>query len=361
MMEQMMPPITELSQCDLKQDVQINERGKAYFVNYHDWSSVPPEKLARRPKQKVVVKGTVTISSTVTDSGKRREMFGFQARWLKHVQEVENSPDSCDPSAKMRIEEEGWFIKFNETTEACKVPVAPGGEDSGCRPKPIYRSMQFPGFMLEGTTVFYENGKKQATQKIETLALSRQTLDQGLFEIPKDFTEVDSYAELIRPMRGPADTTAITAIRGEIPKTGGKPMKTVAIDFFSGNASKVDQNELRSLISSRLSAEGITGFTVSSQADLTTGNFANVISVEINKIKESAGAKIGGLFGRVTGTPDAAKAGETEAEITIKLYAQDRKTVVASSSASEKVKGGPNDAVRTAIEKALPGIIAKLK
>jgi hypothetical protein len=261
----------------------------------------------------------------------------------------------------LRIESEGWFIKFNDATEACQTPPAVGGEDSGCRPKPIYKSMQFPGFLLEGTTVFFENGKKQATQKLETLAFSRETLDQALFEIPKEFTEVDSYAELIRSNRGPADMTAITAIRGETPKPGTRSMKTVAIDFFAGNTSKVDQNELRTLISSRLSAQGISGFAVSSQAELTTGNFSNTIAVELNKIKESAGAKIGGLFGRVTGTPDAAKAGESEAEITIKLLAQDGKTVVATASANEKVKGSPNDAVRAAIEKALPNIIAKLK
>ena len=138
-------------------------------------------------------------------------------------------------------------------------------------------------------------------------------------------------------------------------------MKTVAIDFFSGSTSKIDQNELRGLISSRLSAAGISGYAVTSQADLISGNFANVVAVDIEKAKESTGAKIGGLFGKVTGTGGASKAGDSEATISITLYAQDRKTVVATATATEKVKGSTNDAVKAAIEKALPAIIAKLK
>src|SRR5215204_2570974 len=87
MMEQMgqsMPTFpTRVSQCDLKQDLFINEKNKAFFVDYYDWSSVPPEKLLRRPNQRVVIKGTITTDTVITDSGKRQQMFGLAARWLK--------------------------------------------------------------------------------------------------------------------------------------------------------------------------------------------------------------------------------------------------------------------------------------
>mgnify|MGYP000846218957 FL=1 len=361
MMEQMMPPMIEISQCDLKQDVQINPKTKSYFVNYRDWSSVPPEKLARRPKQKMVIKGTATVSSTVSDSGRRQQMFGLTARWLKHVNEIETSADSCDGANRVRMESEGWFVNLTLESETCPIPRAEFDDLGGCRPRMIVKSAQDPGFLLDGTIKIFQNGKEQGSQRVEIIELSKQTLDQSLFEVPAGFTEVDSYAELTRPSRGPADTTAITTVANETGARGSHGMKTVAIDFFSGSTSKIDQNELRSLISSRLSAAGISGYAVTSQADLISGNFANVVAVDIEKAKESTGAKIGGLFGKVTGTGGASKAGDSEATISITLYAQDRKTVVATATATEKVKGSSNDAVKAAIEKALPAIIAKLK
>ena len=73
MMEQMgqsMPTFpTQVSQCDLKQDLFINEKNKAFFIDYYDWSTVPPQKLQRRPNQKMVIKGTVTTDTVVADSG----------------------------------------------------------------------------------------------------------------------------------------------------------------------------------------------------------------------------------------------------------------------------------------------------
>ncbi len=362
MMEQMMPNLTSISQCDLKQDIQLNPRYKSFFIDYHDWSSIPAEKRARRPQQKLVVKGTVTMSSVVVDSGKRQMMFGLNARWLKHTLDIETSADSCDGASKVRIEKEGWFVNLRLDGEACQTPREYAPDSGGCRPRPIMKSMQDPGFFLEGTTTSYENGKKGMVEKLETLDLSKATLDQSLFEAPVGFTEVDSLSELMKPLSGAANNTAITTITGTEPG-GSRPknLKTVAIDFFSGSASKLDQNELRNHISSKVNAAGMSGFMVTSQADLQSGNFANVIGVEINQAKESSGAKIGGLFGKVTGSSDSAKLGDSTAEITISIYAQDRKTVVASAKATQKVKGNSNDAVRAAIDQILAGLLDKIK
>lgn len=362
MIASMMPPsLTTISQCDLKQDVTLNDKAKLFFIDYYDWSAVPAEKLARRPAQKVVIKGTVTISSTVTDSGKRQTMFGLPARWLKTVRSFESSADSCDGAANMRMEEEGWYVDLQLNRQSCPVAIPPAPDAGGCRPRVIVKSAQDGGFFLEGTTTTYQDGKKVMTTKLETTALSKAPLDQALFEVPKDYTEADSLSELMRA-RPNVDMTAITQVGDKrATSAGGKAMKTVAIDFFSGSSSKLDQSDLRNFISSKLSAAGISGYVVTSQADLQTGNFANVISVDIGKAKESGAAKIGGLFGKVTGTGDASKAGSSEAEITVTVYAQDRKTVVVSVPVTEKVKGNSNDAVRAALEKAMPSVIAKLK
>lgn len=368
MMAQMMPGMnsTEIYQCDLKQNVTISDQKRAYFIDYYDWSTLTPEQKKRLPNTKMVIKGTMNVSSTVTDSGRRQQMFGLTARWLKHVTTIENSADSCDGKASVRTEQEGWFVNLQLDRESCPVPPTPNSK-GGCRPKLIIGPMQDPGFFLEGTSKMFENNKLQGTFKYETLALSKAPLDQALFEAPQSYTEVESLYQLtaagdVSTTAGSVDRIGWNSDGGTGFNTGKKDAgKTVAIDFFSGNVSKIDQDNLRGYIAEKLSGAGMNGVAVSGRADITSGNFSSVIGVQLVKIKESGASKIGGLFGKVTGADDAAKLGETEVEIVMNVYGSDGKTVVASSPASAKIKGSGNDAVKAAIDKAIVPLIAKIK
>jgi hypothetical protein len=355
MMEKMMPNRVELSQCDLKQNVTISDEKKAYFIDYNDWSGLSPEQRKRLPNQKVVIKGTSTMSSVVTDLGRRQQMFGFTARLLKYVQTVENSADSCDGHSLVRLEQEGWYVDLYLSQDRCPVPQITGSQ-GGCRPKLVLNGIQNPGFFLEGETRMYENNKLGTTFKTETTALSKATLDQALFEIPKDYREVDSLYDLTR--MGDVDTSASSIMSGSDKKLSAK---TVAIDFFSGNVSKVNQDELRAYISQKVSSAGFTGYTVKSQAEIVTGNFVNVIGVDLKKVKESGASKIGGLFGKVTGADDAAKIGESEAEVVITIYGRDGKTPVASATGNAKVQGKGSDAAKAAIDRVLDSLLTKIK
>jgi hypothetical protein len=277
------------------------------------------------------------------------------------VTTIENSADSCEGAANIKLEKEGWFVKLSLVEDTCQSPSVPSTIEGGemCRPKFIIKAAQDPGFQLEGTTKIYENGKLQGTTNIKTTALSKATLDQSLFEIPTNYKEVDSLSELMPGFLDKAVDTSATTVFGR--SETKSEVKTIAVDFFSGNASKVNQDELRGYISQKITAAGMSGFPINSQAEISPGRFANVIGVELKKIKESGGAKIGGLFGRVTGNDDAAKIGDSEAEIVITIYGSDGKTVVATATANEKVKGKANDAVKAAIDKILGGLVGKIK
>ena len=368
MMAQMMPGMNtvEVYQCDLKQNITINDQKRAYFIDYYDWNSLTPEQKKRLPNTKMVIKGTMNVSSTVTDSGRRQQMFGLTARWLKHVTTIENSADSCDGKASVRTEQEGWFVNLQLDRETCPIPPTPNSK-GGCRPKLNIGPMQDPGFFLEGTSKMFENNKLQGTFKYETLALSKATLDQALFEAPTSYAEVESLSLLTGA--GDVDTTASSVDRvgwntdgGAGFNTGKKDKtKTVAIDFFSGNVSKLDQDMLRGHIAKKLSEAGMNGVAVSSQADITSGNFASVIGVKLVKVKESGASKIGGLFGKVTGSDEASKLGESEVEIVMNIYGSDGKTSIANASGSAKIKGTSNDAAKAAIDQAIAPLIGKIK
>jgi hypothetical protein len=367
MMAQMMPGMNsaEIYQCDLKQNITINDQKRAYFIDYYDWTSLTPEQKKRFPNTKMVIKGTMNVSGTVTDSGRRQQMFGLTARWLKYVMTTEISADSCEGKASVRSEQEGWFADLQLDRETCPIPPTPDTK-GGCRPKLIIGPMQDPGFFLEGTTKMFENNKLQGTFKYETLAVSKTPLDQALFEIPKAYAEVESLYQLttagdVSNTAGTVDRIGWNSDGGTGFNTGKKDAgKTVAIDFFSGNVSKIDQDMLRGYIAQKLSAAGMNGVAVSGRADITSGNFGSVIGVRIVKVKESGASKIGGLFGKVTGSDDATKLGESEAEIVMDIYGSDGKTVVASSPASAKIKGTSNDAVKAAIDQAIVPLVAKI-
>jgi len=287
-------------------------------------------------------------------------MFGLNARWLKLTQTIEQSADSCDGYSFIKIEQEGWFATLSLESESCPIqrpPTDPGS--GGCRPRLIVKRMANPGIMITGTMRTYDGSKVSASIEIETLELSKATLDPALFDIPQGYAEVDSHQELMNS-RGRVDTSARTVFSDN---SGGPKakVKTIAIDFFSGNASKVDQNELRNHISSRITAAGMSGFPINSQSELASGNFANVIGVEVTKVKESGASKIGGLFGKVTGNDSAAKAGNSSAEIVVTIYAKDGKTVVESAPGRAEVPGKANDAVRAAIDQVIDGLLSKVK
>lgn len=201
-----------------------------------------------------------------------------------------------------------------------------------------------------------DHGKVASAMEIETLELSRTTLDQALFDVPKDpWVEVDSMQELMKK-RTKIDTSATTVFTD-----GGKAQKTIAIDFFSGSANKIDQDNVRNYLSSKISSAGMSGHLVNSSSDIAVGKFANVIGVEIKKVKESGAAKIGGLFGKITGSADASKAGTSTAEIVVTLYGSDGKTVVASSPATAEAKGSSSDAVKAAIDQVINGLLTRAK
>ncbi len=202
------------------------------------------------------------------------------------------------------------------------------------------------------------SGDKTAFE-IETLDLSKTTLDAALFDIPAGFAEVDSQAELMNK-RTAVDTSAKTVYSDKSAGPKGN-VKTIAIDFFSGNASKVDQTELRGYISGKITAAGMSGFPINSQSELSSGTFSNVVGVEITKLKESGASKVGGLFGKVTGTEGAAAIGNSSAEIVVTIYGKDGKTVVASSPAKADVKGKGTDAVKAAIDQVIGSLLSKIK
>ena len=203
--------MTTLLQCDLKRTLTINEKTKTYLVTPSDGTNSAsygdgdgggttnqnPAAVVAAPARG----GVVNITQTLTDTGERKEMFGFQARRIKTSMVKTASPDACDKDQK--VETDGWYIDFQfafecpgEVQKHQPVPVrpqAPGCKDE-IRTKTI-GTAKF-GFPLLVTTTIYQPDGKTTTSTQEVLELSTQPLSAALFEAPEGYTLAKNMQEM---------------------------------------------------------------------------------------------------------------------------------------------------------------------
>lgn len=203
--------MTTILQCDLKRTLTIYEKTKSYLVTPTDGSGAaavasdgdggganpnPPAAASAPPRG-----GVVNITQTLTDTGERKEMFGFTARRIKTSMVKTASPDACDKDQK--IETDGWYIDFQFAFECPgqvqkhqPVPVrpqAPGCKDE-IRTKTIGTAKL--GFPVLVTTTVYQPDGKTTTSTQEVLELSTQPLSAALFEAPEGYTVAKNMQEL---------------------------------------------------------------------------------------------------------------------------------------------------------------------
>jgi len=209
---------TTIVQCDLKRTVTINEKTKTYLIASTDGSGAPGSvstgdgdgggatsrpggaKSAPTEAQTPTRGGLVNITNTITDTGERKEMFGFTARRIKTSLVKTASPEACDKDQK--IETDGWYIDFQYAFEcpsdaqkyqAQARPQRPGCKDE-IRTKTIGSAKL--GFPLLVTTTIYQPDGRTTSMTQEVLELSREPLSASLFEIPDGYTLAKDMNEL---------------------------------------------------------------------------------------------------------------------------------------------------------------------
>lgn len=199
------PMIVTITQCDLQRTIELNPMTKTYFVNPFDQKSaaVPAVRNNAKPADPTPVKrgGIVTTTITSTDTGERKQMFGFTARHIKTAMVTESSPEACTQN-KTRMETDGWYIDFNvefNCNNQNSGGYGPTGKAGGCRDE--YRTKQIgtarTGYPVQvTTTIFDENGKQSFSFSQEAIEISNATLDAALFEIPADYRQVTDREQL---------------------------------------------------------------------------------------------------------------------------------------------------------------------
>ncbi len=188
-----------LQQCDIGRVVQISETTKKYFV----MQSVELTSNGAAPGTAGASKrgGVVNMTTTVTDTGERKQIQGMTARHIKSTVVQEPGPGACDQS-KVHMEIDGWYVDldgFGDGCGAAGMASSFGGAAGGCRDEIRTKvvgtaKLGYPVML----TIELDDPATPATA-FELVEASAATLDASLFEIPSGYTQVNSFAELMTP------------------------------------------------------------------------------------------------------------------------------------------------------------------
>jgi hypothetical protein len=346
--------LINITQCDLKRFIQLSEQNQKYIITpmqtdtAADTSQASSSAAAGGPARRG---GVVTYTSTATDTGERKEMFGFTARHVKTSIAMESSPEACYP-VKQKMETDGWYIDLNVgidcdfgRAQAMARPSMPGGCQDQTRFKRVGAART--GYPLSETTTMYgPDGAVTFTSTKEVVEISRDPLDAALFDIPAGYTEAQSTNELYGVPS--ASSMAAAASGGETAasssaadatesKSGGLRVGVVAIDNKTDHSVSTDIlrekliGELQGLGVEAVPLNALTQMTAEAEAKAKQCDF--ILFTTISALKSS---KVGGMFGKITGQPGV---GKSDARLDFKLFKVGESSPRLQSSATGKDNG----------------------
>lgn len=196
-------------QCDLKRTLTINDQTKTYLVTPIDGTNSPSGAIpsdggaaagVSAPSATPVRGGVVNVTNTITDTGERKEMFGFTARHIKTSMVKTASPDACDKDSK--VETDGWYIDFQFAFDCSNQPPkyqpSPVRPQPGCKDEIRTKTIGTAklGYPLLVTTTMYQPDGRTTSMTQEVLELSREPLAASLFDVPDGYSLASDMQQL---------------------------------------------------------------------------------------------------------------------------------------------------------------------
>jgi hypothetical protein len=363
-------------QCDMKRYVQLYSSSKKYMmtvINEGADATDRPQPEARRqpeaqpqPQSATRKGGVVTFTTTMTDTGERKKMFGFTARHIKTSMTKEASPDACDPKPTS-IETDGWYIDlqygFHCSTDKPAIPTAPGGPRA--RPE-CQDQIKFKivgggrlGYPLDVTTTVHTDNGQTFTTSTQVTDLSTTTLDTALFDVPDGYTEAKSYQELMgvpsiditsRRRGGDGTDAQLGPPAGDIKMPRGARVGVVMVTNKTDSTLATDslQSHLVSSISSgTVEAVPLTASSPDSvRAEAKQKQCDYVLYTDVSEVKKpSTAGRIGSIISRKSGSM-----GKYEANLKYRLFPIGDARPLLQSDSSGQEDGSAEAAVSSALD-----------
>jgi len=371
----------DITQCDMRRTIQINDRARKYLItpmesenSASDTATMGRPATAGPPQRG----GTVTYVSSTSDTGERKQVFGFTARHLKSTMSTESSPDACSRE-NLRIERDGWYINLN-TEFSCAIErplqVNMRAPRAGCQDRVRFRrngAIRL-GYPIQETTTIYGGGEVNPTITKEVIELSRQPLEAALFDVPSGYTEARSQQEMYAaPSMAEIMKAAQQQQQGQenpaassmpdVATAGSGELKIGVVQFNNKSNTSVSSDELRDRLISQINSGGVEAIPLNAsslneaQTEAKVKGCSFILLTDISSIKNaSAGKKLGGIFGRATGA-DTGGSGKSEAKFDFKLYPTGNSSPAIQSSATGK-EDNQDASVNAALEREAQAVVA---
>ncbi len=219
-----------LRQCDLKRTLTLNEQAQTYYVTSdpQDENAARAAALATGAPAPEVSGGKITVTTTVTDTGERKTLFGFPARHLKGKIVQESSQDACT-KVSQSFEIDGWFADLPKTQAGCSTVAPPVPQSSGCHDTVVAKKVGSGklGYPIEENITLPNADGTTTTVTTRVSELSKQELPAEMFDVPSSYHQVNSLAELNGAPQMPQAAQAPTAAP---PAAYGQPQPTPPIN-----------------------------------------------------------------------------------------------------------------------------------
>ncbi len=217
-----------IRQCDLKRTLTVNEQAQTYLVTNdpQDENAAKAAALATGAAAPETQGGKITVTTTITDTGERKTMYGYPARHLKAKVTQESSAEACT-QVRQSFEIDGWFADVTKEQSACSAIAPPVQQGNGCADKIIARRLGTgkPGYPLQENIAMPTPDGSTMTVGIITSELSKGPLPDEMFDVPAGFRQVNSLAELngAAPQAAPVQTAAMNpGMQQPMPQAGAQ-------------------------------------------------------------------------------------------------------------------------------------------
>jgi len=399
------PALTTIEQCDLRRTIQVNERTHRYVIipdqtNEGETTPATAVQQSSRPTRRG---GVVTHTVTITDTGERKQMFGFNARHIKTATVMDAPQGTCSPG-HFEMEADGWYIDA-PAGFSCDVTRAPSpppmrGPRPDCQDQVRTKLVGTArlGLPVSMTTRMKTGGEEDAeasamagamTMTLEVTDISNVTLDPALFEIPAGYTEVANMQELFGAPS--ADTSSIHHIvsdgrpvgGGEDADRGGMSTPSAVSNAASAAVQPkrpgvvrvgvvpVNNRSGREVSAESMSVQLVNAVTGSgveavplaaseqaaAEAEARQKECDFILYTDLASLKPSAG-KVGGMFGRAVGAVTGSERYESRVEFRLVPAAGDGTRIELNASAKQE---GAEASVGAALDSEARAVVAALR
>lgn len=188
-----------IRQCDLNRTLTVNDEAQTYVV-----TNDPQDDAAARAAALVTGAapadngGQILVTTTITDTGERKPMYGYTARHLKATVVEESSKNACS-QVSQKYEIDGWYADLSKEQTGCAHFVPPVQQGENCHDRVVARRIGSgkPGYPLRESITMHNADTSTTTVTTQVSELTKQQdLPAELFDIPAQYRQVNSASEL---------------------------------------------------------------------------------------------------------------------------------------------------------------------